>query len=291
MDDSEVLMFKGKLLCCAVFALLISCVVAIEARADFPEWNHQFPAALELAKKSGKPILMDFQASWCPPCREMDKDVWPDQQLVEQSKKFVCISIDADQNKEILAKYNVRILPTILFADSWGNKLTMHEGYMHALQIKQIMAAFPSDFSALREWNEILADDDKNPEALYQVGEFYRRNNMPDLGVLYLKQALKTKTAETDRPMREKILLGTGLTYMRWKKFKDAQKCFEQCLKEIPDGAQADKALLGVLAAQVQMGKVSDAEKTFEILKARFPNSSAVQMAEQNIEQARKNQK
>jgi thiol-disulfide isomerase/thioredoxin len=281
-------MFKRKLL---MFSFLICCTLSFEARADFLEWNRDYSSALQLAQKSGKPILIDFQASWCPPCREMEKEVWIDQKLVEQSKKFVCISIDVDRNKEIATKYNVKVLPTIIFADSWGNKLTRNEGYMSIVSIKQIMVAFPSDFSALREWNEILADDEKNTEALFQVGEFYRRNNLPDLSIQYLKQAIKTKGAETDSQMRERILLGTGLTYLKWKKYKDAHKTFEQCLKEISEGSQTDKALLGVVASQIYLGKLADAEKTFEILKARFPNSSSVKMAEQNIEQARLNQK
>jgi thiol-disulfide isomerase/thioredoxin len=281
-------MLKRKLF---ILSFLFCCVLSFEARADILEWNRQYISALELAKKNGKPILLDFQASWCAPCREMEKEVWTDQKLVEQSKKFVCISIDVDHNKEIAAQYNITVLPTIIFADPWGNKLTKNEGYMSAPFVKEIMAAFPSDFSPLREWNEILADDEKNTEALFQVGEFYRRNNLPDLSLQYLKQALKTKGAETDRPMREKILIGTGLTYLKWKKYKDAHKTFEQSLKEISDGPQADKALLGIVISKLYLGKLEEAEKTFETLKTRFPNSSSVKMAEQNIAQARSEQK
>jgi thioredoxin-like negative regulator of GroEL len=281
-------MFKRKLL---MLSFLVCCALSFEVRADSLEWNRDYSSALQLAQKSGKPILIDFQASWCAPCREMEKEVWIEQKLVEQSKKFVCISIDVDRNKEVATKYNIKNLPTIIFADSWGNKLTRNEGYMSALSIKQIMAAFPGDFSALREWSAILADDEKNTEALFQVGEFYRRNNLPDLSIQYLKQALKTKDAETNGQMREKILLGTGLTYLKWKKYKDAYKTFEQCLKEISDGSQTDKALLGIVASQIYLGKFGDAEKTFETLKTRFPNSSSIKLAEQSIEQAKQNQK
>jgi thioredoxin-like negative regulator of GroEL len=281
-------MFNRKLLACA---FLIGCALSFEARGEFLEWNRQYGSALEMAKKSGKPILLDFQASWCGPCRVMEREVWTDQKLVEQSRRFVCISIDIDRNKEIAANYNVSVLPTIIFADSWGNKLTRHEGFMGVPQIKQMMEAFPSDFSALHQWNEVLADDEKNSEALYQVGEFYRRNNLPDLSLIYLKQALKTKGADSDRQLREKILIGTGLTYLKWRKYKDAQKTFEQCLKEIADGSQADKALLGVVTSQVYLGKLEEAERTFESLKARFPNSPSVKLAGENIEQARKSQK
>ncbi len=277
-------MFKRKLF---VLSFLICCAFSFEGRADILEWNYQYPSALELAKKSGKPILIDFQASWCAPCRQMEKEVWTDQRLVEQSRKFVCISIDVDRNQEIANQYQIKALPTIVFADPWGNKLTKNEGYTTAVFLKEIMTALPGNFSELREWNEILADDDKHPEALYQIGEFYRRNNLPDLSLQYLKQALKTKGAENDKQIREKIFIGTGLTYIKWKKYKEAQKTFEQCLKEIADGPQADKALLGIIVSQLYSGKTGDAEKTLETLKTRFPNSSSVKMAEQNIERAK----
>ncbi|MFY9554102.1 MAG: hypothetical protein WAV47_05210 [Blastocatellia bacterium] len=72
------------------------------------------------------------------------------------------------------------------------------------------------------------------------------------------------------------------------RKFDDARKSFEKCVKDIPNGPQCDKALLGILTAQIQLGKREDAEETLEQLHTRFPYSMATRQAERNLQQSKR---
>lgn len=62
---------------------------------------------------STEPVLVDFSAVWCGPCKMLDPIV---KQLAgEWEGKVKVVKIDADQNPNILTQYSVLGIPTLLF--------------------------------------------------------------------------------------------------------------------------------------------------------------------------------
>ncbi len=70
-------------------------------------------ATLDKVLKTDKPVVIDFWAEWCAPCRMVAPII---EQLAEEYKDNVIVGkIDVDENNEATTKYGIRNIPTILF--------------------------------------------------------------------------------------------------------------------------------------------------------------------------------
>ena len=67
----------------------------------------------ELVMKSDKPVMLDFWAVWCGPCRMIAPIV--EEMSSEYEGKAVIGKVDVDNNQEIAMKYGIRNIPTVLF--------------------------------------------------------------------------------------------------------------------------------------------------------------------------------
>lgn len=74
---------------------------------------------------SGKPVLVDFFATWCGPCKAMSPIIESVAKDMQGNARI--LKIDVDKNKSIAAKYNIQAVPTLLIFKN-GNVVWKHPG-------------------------------------------------------------------------------------------------------------------------------------------------------------------
>jgi len=114
-----------------VFGLLL----ALGAAGTFLAWPHPAglpfkdysPALLEQAKKEGKPVLVDFTADWCLPCRELEIKTFSQKAVHEALADWVLLRADLTQYssapvEELKKAYGIRGVPTLIFLGKDGSE-------------------------------------------------------------------------------------------------------------------------------------------------------------------------
>ncbi len=100
------------------------------------KWEHNLEKAMDVAKKSGKPIFVDFTGSdWCGWCIKLDKEVFKKSEFIEYAAhNLVLVEIDfprktkqapelKEYNEKLMKKYAVRGFPTILLLNAEGKEI------------------------------------------------------------------------------------------------------------------------------------------------------------------------
>jgi thiol:disulfide interchange protein len=106
------------------------------AKAAFT-WAHDFDAAVRQARASGKKVFIDFETTWCGPCKTMDEWIWTDADVAATLiAGYVGVKLDGDIEKAHVKRFGVAGYPTMVVFDPAADKVVKKvSGYQSSKQV------------------------------------------------------------------------------------------------------------------------------------------------------------
>ncbi|MFH0782629.1 MAG: cytochrome c biogenesis protein CcdA [Pseudomonadota bacterium] len=109
-----------------VFATILISTMAM--RGTGVTWKPYVEETLKEAQDQKKPVIIDFYATWCTPCRELEEVTFHHPDVVRLAEKgFTMVKVDVTKggnayHEELLKRYSVKGVPTIVFLDGDGKE-------------------------------------------------------------------------------------------------------------------------------------------------------------------------
>ncbi|HAO09485.1 MAG TPA: disulfide isomerase [Chryseobacterium sp.] len=151
--------------------LLFSAITAFAQEAiKFEELP--FKDLIAKAKKEKKIVFLDAYASWCGPCKMMERNVFTQKSVGDYfNANFVNARFDMEkgEGRDIAVKYGVRSYPTYLFLNGDGELVSQNFGYMEGSMFLTMAQDVNSPNNKKGSLKERFAKGEKDPDFLINI--------------------------------------------------------------------------------------------------------------------------
>lgn len=246
-------------------------------------------AALARARAEGKRVFVDFDASWCPSCRQLEREVLATEEGGKLLAGLIAVHVDFDdeRNRGAIERYVILGLPTALVLDGGGNQLVRVTGYEgKAAWSAPMRAALTArdPIPALRAALQARPDD---ANARLSLGKALLERNRPDEALPLLEPLLWTSVGgdRTAQPAADsaaaersaEVLWTLGRYHHRVRRDPaTAQHLWRELATRFGATSWAGGAWSWFAKAQVELGRPAAGAAALAAAARRDPSASNV---------------
>lgn len=144
--------------------IALSCATGAWSEAEIFS-KDSFDQAKQQAQKDNKLLLIDFTASWCPPCKKMESTTWIDSAVQAWIKEnAIAIQIDVDKDEKTTSSMHVEAMPTVVLftPQSASKEFGRQVGYMSPAELLRWLKGAKSGKSSEEVEKQQAESSDEN---------------------------------------------------------------------------------------------------------------------------------
>ncbi|PID78910.1 hypothetical protein CSB20_12885 [bacterium DOLZORAL124_64_63] len=158
----------------AVLALLILAGNLRAAEPDRVPWLEDvpFPEVVSRARtEPARPILIDFYARWCKPCKLLDVMVYNEEEVITELRDVLTFKVDIDKPEyaDLKRKFHITVLPTLVWLDEHGRELDRFTGYQNKDEFLALVRSIRQDGDILHQLSARQAQRPEDPGLLFEL--------------------------------------------------------------------------------------------------------------------------
>lgn len=260
--------------------ILATATVTAPAPAELVPWLREgdHAAALALAKKQKKLVFLDVYATWCGPCKLMDRQTYSDSTVgAIASAYYVNRKVDGEKGEGIqLAKrFNVNAYPTLIIVDGDGKEVNRAIGYRTASQFARFLDDTRAGRGTIDALEKTIAGGKDTYENRYALAEKYLEGGEFVRARENFEKAFTLDPEDKRRGMAD-ALYGMGRAERNAGNHEKAIGDFQRFLEKFPADPRAREVQTMLASSLGDLGKKDEAVATYRKVLETKPDDPAM---------------
>ena len=236
-----------------------------------------FSAALARAKKEKKYVFIDFYATWCGPCKMMDRQVYTDSTVAKAAAKFVNRKVDAEKGEgiELAKRYGITAYPTMVIVDATGKEVNREQGFRPAVQFARFLDDTREGRGTIEGLEKMLAEGKDTYDNRIALGEKYVQRGDHEAAQAQFDKAIVLDPS--DPGMRSSgLLLSIASAERTNGSHTAAIEDYERFIALYPASPRSLEARSGLAVSLAESGRPDEAFATYKKIADEQPENVQV---------------